>query len=228
MLELYSYYRSPAAYRARLALAVKGLEYKYHGIHPVKNGGEQNTPAYRRLNPQGNVPTLVDGDVVVTQSMAILEYIEEKHPDPHLLPKKPAERAFVRQIANIAAVDIQPLGTLPVLNYMSGELNITQGQKIRWLQYWARQGFDAIEKLLEKTKFRTGPYCCGDDVGFADICLVAQLYDARRHDVSVAGWPIIDEIERNCLKLKAFQDAAPENQPDTPEDQRPALFKGRS
>jgi maleylpyruvate isomerase len=228
MLELYSYYRSPAAYRARAALAVKGLEYKYHGIHPVKNGGEHNTPAYRKLNPQGLVPTLVDGDIIVTQSLAIMEYLEEKHADPHILPKKTAERAFVRQIALIAATDIQPLSTLRVLNYLSGELNIAQSQKTKWHYNWVKQGFDAIEKLLEKSKFRTGPYCCGDHVSIADICLVAQVYDARRYEIPLTAWPIIEDIEKNCLKLKAFQDAAPENQPDTPEDQRPAVLKGKS
>jgi maleylpyruvate isomerase len=228
MLELYSYYRSPAAYRARAALAVKGLEYKYHGIHPVKNGGEHNTPTYRKLNPQGLVPTLVDGDVIVTQSLAIMEYLEEKHADPHILPKKTAERAFVRQIALIAATDIQPLSTLRVLNYLSGELNIAQSQKTKWHYNWVKQGFDAIEKLLEKSKYRTGPYCCGDHVSIADICLVAQVYDARRYEIPLTAWPIIEDIEKNCLKLKAFQDAAPENQPDTPEDQRPAVLKGKS
>lgn len=228
MLQLYSYYRSPAAYRVRTALALKGLEYEYIGLHPVKNGGEQNTPAYKKLNPQGIVPTLVDGDIVISQSLAIMEYLEEKHPDPRLLPRKAAERAFVRQVSLIAATDIQPLMTLRVFNYLSAELNASQAQKTAWHHHWLKQGFDALEKLLENSRFRKGAYCCGEDVTFADICLTAQAYDARRYDMPMTAWPIIEEIEKNCLKLKAFQDAAPENQPDTPEDQRLALLKGRS
>jgi maleylpyruvate isomerase len=225
MMQLYSYYRSPASYRVRLALAVKGLEYAYHGIHPVKNGGEQNTPAYKKLNPQGLVPTLVDGDTVVTQSLAIMEYLEEKHHDPRILPKRTAERAFVRQLSLIMAADVAPLTTLRVFNYMSGELHVSQAQKMAWHHHWLRQGFDAMEKLLEKSAFRTGPYCCGDDVTIADMCLVAQTYDARRYEMPMTAWPIIEEIEQNCLRLKTFQDAAPENQPDTPEDQRPNFLK---
>jgi maleylpyruvate isomerase len=229
MLELYNYYRSPSSYRVRIALAVKGLSYTYHGVHPIKNGGENNTPAYRALNPQGLVPTLVDGDTVITQSLAMIEYLEEKHPEPRLLPKKADARAFVRQIAQIAAVDTQPLNTLRVLNYLSTEVGATQAQKIAWHQHWIKQGLDAIEKLLEKSKFRTGPYCCGDDLTLADLCLVAQVYDARRQDIAISAWPMIEEIEKNCLKLKAFKDASPENQPDTPEDQRPTtILRGRT
>lgn len=228
MLELYSYYRSSAAYRVRIALAVKGLEYKYHGLHPVRNGGEHNAPEYRKLNPQGLVPTLVDGEHVITQSLAIMEYLEEKHPEPRILPRKFAQRAFVRQISQILVSDVHPLNTLRVFNYLSGEMSVTQAQKTKWHHHWIKQGFDAVEKLLEKSIHRDGPYVCGDEASIADMCLVAQVYDARRTDMSMAAWPVISEIEKNCLKLKAFQDAAPESQPDTPEDQRPALLKGRS
>jgi maleylacetoacetate isomerase len=228
MLQLYSYYRSPAAYRVRIALHVKGLEFKYHGVHPVKNGGEHNAPEYKKLNPQGMVPTLTDGKLVLTQSLAILEYLEEKYPEPHILPKKAAERAFVRQISNIVVSDIHPLLTLRVFNHLSGELNASQAQKTAWHHAWLRPGFDALEKLISQSPFRTGPYCCGDEVTVADMCLVSQAYDAHRYGMELSNWPTIAEIEKKCLKLKAFQDAAPENQPDTPEDHRPALLKGKS
>jgi len=228
MMQLYSYFRSPASYRVRIALYLKGLEFKYHGIHPVKNGGEQNTPEYRKLNPQGTVPTLVDGKTVITQSLAIIEYLEEKKPEPRLLPKKAAERAFVRQIAEIIASDINPFSTLRVFNYLSGELGASQAQKTAWHHAWLKEGFDAMEKMLETSAFRTGPYCCGDEVTMADLCLIPQVYDAHRYDMPMTAWPVIQEIEKNCLQLKAFQDASPENQPDTPKDQRPSIAKGRS
>jgi maleylacetoacetate isomerase len=228
MLQLYSYYRSPSSYRVRAALCYKGLEYAYHGVHLVRNGGEQYAPEYKKLNPQGLVPTLIDGETILTQSMAIMEYLEEKHPEPRILPKKAAERAFVRQLAMITVADIQPLTSLRVYNYLSGELGISQAQKTAWHHQWIRQGFDAIEKLLEKSPYRTGLYCCGDHVTIADICLVAQVYDARRYEIQMSSWPLIEEIEKNCLKLASFQTASPENQPDTPEDQRLAVLKGRS
>lgn len=227
MMQLYSYYRSSASYRVRIALHYKGLAYEHHGVHLVRGGGEQHAPAYKKLNPQAQVPTLIDGDFVLTQSMAILEYLEEKHPQPPILPASPEARAYVRQLSLISVADIHPLNNLKVLTHLSGEFGITQDQKTAWYHKWIRQGFDAMETLLDRSPFRTGPYSCGDHVTMADICLVPQVYNARRYDVDMSPWPIISSIEANCLKLKAFLDASPEKQPDTPEDHRAPFMRGQ-
>jgi maleylacetoacetate isomerase len=174
------------------------------------------------------VPALVDGKTTLTQSLAILEYLEEKYPNVHILPKKTAGRAFVRQIANIIVSDVHPLLTLRVFNHLSGELGVSQAQKTAWHHKWLKEGFDAVEKLLEQSPLRTGPYCCGNEVTIADICLIPQIYDARRYDMPLDAWPVITEVAKNCLHLQAFREAAPENQPDTPEDHRPAVVKGKS
>ncbi len=228
MMQLYSYYRSSASYRVRIALNYKGLDYTHHSIHLVKNGGEQHTPEYKALNPQAQVPTFIDGNFLITQSMAIMEYLEEKYPKPRILPKNLEQRAYVRQLAMISVADIHPLNNLKVLNHISGEFGITREQKTVWYHKWVQQGFDAIEKLLDRSPFRTGPYCCGDDVTIADMCLIPQVYNAQRYEMSLAAWPLISAIEQNCLKLKSFIDASPECQPDAPEDQRPAFLKGHS
>jgi len=227
-MKLYSYYRSSCAYRARLALNIKGLPYDCIPVHLVRNGGEQHNPEYKELNPQSLVPTLVTDDgFVLTQSMAIMEYLEEKYPKTPILPKSAEERAYARQISLICVADMHPLNNLRVLNHLSGELGVTQAQKTEWYHKWVRQGFDAIEKILERSKFRTGDYVCGDKATMADICLIPQVYNARRYDVDMSPWPIIDAIDAACLKLQPFIDASPENQPDTPEDQRPAFMKGK-
>lgn len=228
MMKLYSYYRSSCSYRVRIALHYKGLPYEHHSVHLVKNGGEQHTPEYKALNPQQQVPTLVDNDFVLTQSMAIMEYLEEKYPEPALLPKEPQQRAFVRQISLVNVADIHPLNNLKILTHLSGELGVTQEQKTAWYHKWIHQGFDAMEALLQRSPYRTGPYCCGDTVTMADMCLIPQVYNARRYEMPMDAYPLIAEIEKNCLKLKAFQDASPEHQPDTPEDQRPAFLRGHS
>jgi maleylacetoacetate isomerase len=228
MLTLYSYYRSSCSYRVRIALAAKGLDYAYEPVHLVRNGGEQFTPEYKALNPQCFVPVLVDGKTTVTQSLAILEYLNERYPDPSLMPDMPDQRAYVRQIAQIAAADIQPLTSLRVMNHLSGDFSITQQQKNDWCRKWIAQGLEAIEYFVGKSPHRTGPYVCGEKISIADLCLIPQLYDAHRLDVPLEKFPTLCEIERNCLKLKTFADASPENQPDTPEDQRPAFLKGKA
>lgn len=227
-MKLYSYYRSVSSYRVRLALGVKGLAYDYMPVHLVKNGGEQHAPEYKSLNPQSMVPTLVDGNMTLTQSMAIVEYLEDKYPDPALLPKKAEARAYVRQIAMICASDMQPLSSLRVLNHLSGELSVTQAQKTEWYQKWAAQGFDAIEQLVSNNPLKTGDYVCGTSVTLADIFLIPQVYDARRYDMDMSAWPTISAIDAACTALDIFNAACPENQPDTPEDQRPAFLKGKA
>lgn len=227
MMKLYSYYRSSCSYRARIALNFKGLEYEYIPVHLVRNGGEQHRPEYAALNPQELVPTFIDGDFILTQSMAIMEYLEEKYPKPSLMPKDAEQRAYVRQISLIQVADIHPINNLKVLNHLSTELQVTQQQKTEWYHKWIRQGFEATEKLLERSPFRTGPYVCGDQVTLADMCLVPQVYNARRYELPLDNYPIITQIEQNCLKLDCFADASPENQPDTPDDQRPSFIKGK-
>ncbi len=228
MMQLYSYYRSSSSYRVRIALNHKGLGYNYHGIHLLKNGGEQHTPEYKALNPQEQVPTLIDGPFSLTQSMAIMEYLEEKYPQPPLLPKDLEQRAYVRQLSLISVADIHPLNNLKVLTHLMDEFRISQEQKTAWYHKWIRQGFDAMEKLLNRSPFRTGSYCCGDQITMADMCLVPQVYNARRYELSMDTWPIISSIEHNCLKLKTFLDASPEHQPDTPEDHRAPFLKGHA
>ena len=228
MMQLYSYYRSSASYRVRVALNYKGLDYKNHGIHLVRNGGEQHTPAYRALNPQEQVPTLIDDRFILTQSMAILEFLEEKYPKPHILPKEPEQRAYVRQLSLISVADIHPLNNLKVLTHLSNEFSVSQEQKTAWIHKWIRQGFDALETLLDRSPFRTGPYCCGDQITMADMCLIPQVYNAHRYEMPLDSWPLIAAIEQNCLKLKVFLDASPEHQPDTPEDHRAPFLKGHT
>jgi maleylacetoacetate isomerase len=228
MMQLYSYYRSSSSYRVRIALNYKGLAYKHHSVHLLKNGGEQHAPEYKALNPQELVPTLIDGDFLLTQSMAILEYLEEKYPRPHILPKDLEQRAYVRQLSLVSVADIHPINNLRVLTHLSSELGVSQEQKTAWYHNWITLGFDAIEKLLDRSPFRTGPYCCGDQVTMADICLVPQVYNARRYEMSLDRWPLIQAIDHNCLKLKEFLDASPEHQPDTPEEHRAPLVKGHT
>ncbi len=227
-MQLYSYYRSSCSYRARIALNLKGLKYDCIPVHLVKNGGEQHKPEYAQLNPQELVPTFVDGDFVLTQSMAIMEYLEEKYPTPSIMPTGAEERAYVRQISLIQVADIHPLNNLKILNHLSGELQVSQVQKTEWYHKWIRQGFDATEKLLERSKFRTGPFVCGDQPTMADMCLIPQVYNARRYELQMDKYPLICAIEKHCLQLQAFIDASPELQPDAPEDQRPSFMKGKS
>ncbi len=228
MMQLYSYYRSSSSYRVRIALRHKGLDYQYHGVHLLKGGGEQHAPAYKALNPQELVPTLIDGDLTLTQSMAILEYLEEKCPTPPLLPKDIAARAYVRQLSLICVADIHPLNNLKVLTHLTNEFSVTQEQKTAWYHKWITQGFNAVEALLQRSAFRVGPYCCGDQITMADMCLIPQVYNALRYELPMTPWPLISAIDKNCLKLKTFLDASPECQPDTPEDHRAPLMKGHA
>jgi maleylacetoacetate isomerase len=228
MITLYSYYRSPASYRVRIALNIKELKYEYKAIHLVKNGGEQHAPEYKKLNPQEMVPALADGKTVLTQSLAIIEYLDEKHPEPALLPGKADQRAYARQIAQVCASDMHPLDTLRVLNYISGEFSVSQAQRAQWQKKWLIDGLAALEKIIESSPHRTGDFCCGKTVTLADICLIPQLYGARRLGVDISAWPTLAGIETACLALEAFQKASPEDQPDTPEDQRLAALKGHA
>jgi maleylacetoacetate isomerase len=214
-MKLYSYWRSTAAYRVRIALNLKGLDFEYVPVNLVKDGGEQHGSAFRAVNPQGRVPVLVDGDVTISQSLAIIEYLEEKYPAPRLLPASFPERAFARQIALAVACDIHPLNNVSVLAYLSGNLGADEAARREWYHHWVMEGFRAIETMLA-AHGSAGPYCLGKDVSLADIFIVAQVYNARRFEVPLEGYPRIVGIEAACLALDAFERARPENQPDAP------------
>jgi maleylpyruvate isomerase len=209
-VKLYSYFRSSAAYRARIALNLKGLSYETVSVHLVKDGGHNRRPEYRAVNPQMRVPALVaPGGEVLIQSLAIIEYLDETHPEPPFLPKDPIARAKVRGLAELIACDIHPLNNTSPLRYLKNQMGQEQGAIDAWYHHWVREGFEALEALLEP-----GPYACGKVVTLADICLVPQVANARRLKVPLDKFPKIVGVDAACLKLPAFDAARPENQPD--------------
>ena len=207
---LYSYFRSSAAYRARIALNLKGLAYEQRPVHLVR--GEQRGADYLKLNPQGFVPMLVVGDRRLTQSLAIIEYLEEKHPLPPLLPASAEDRAWVRAVALAIACDIHPLNNTRVLRYLSRELQLDEPRRNEWYRHWVREGFAAIETELAARA--TGPFCLGDAPTLADVCLVPQVANANRLQVDLAPYPRIRAINEACLALEPFAAAQPSRQPD--------------
>lgn len=210
---LYTYWRSSAAYRVRIALNIKGVEYDSRSVHLVRDGGEQHSPAYRQINPQGLVPALVHEDRIYSQSLAIIEYLEERYPEPSLLPRDPGDRARVRGLAQMVACDIHPLNNSRVQKYLVGELGLGDEQKLAWYRHWITLGFEAIEARLDQDGY-TGRFCHGDTVGLADLCLVPQVYNAERFGCDVSVFPTITRINTACLELDAFLRATPESQPD--------------
>ncbi len=210
-LILYSYWRSSASYRVRLALALKGLAHELRPVHLVKNGGEQHTDAYRALNPQGLVPTLVHGELVLNQSLAIIEYLDELFPVKPLLPTTPDGRAQARAIAQLIACDIHPLNNLRVLAYLVEAGGFDEAARLAWYRHWTESGLAAVETLLSR---HDAPFCCGEEPGLADCCLLPQVYNARRFNCPLDG---LDRIQAICARLEGRQDvqaARPENQPD--------------
>lgn len=212
MLELYSYFRSSAAYRVRIALALKGLKFDMAPIHLVRGGGEQHAAAYRRLNPEGLVPTLVDNAGVLTQSLAIIEYLDEAYAPAILLPTDAIGRARVRSLALHVACDIHPINNLRVLQYLEHELAVDKSRRITWYRHWVRQGFQSIEAQLQSPQ--TSQFCHGDTPTLADCCLIPQVYNARRFEVDLSPFPTIMRIDTACASVAAFQTARPEAQPD--------------
>ncbi|MHB8426131.1 MAG: maleylacetoacetate isomerase [Gammaproteobacteria bacterium] len=212
-MELYTYFRSSAAYRVRIALNLKGLKADYRYVHLVKDGGQQHSPGYKAINPQELVPALVDEGHVLTQSLAIIEYLEETHPQPPLLPKDAPGRARVRALAQVVACDIHPLNNSRLLKYLERELHADETARNTWYRHWVVEGFTALEKLLAGNS-RTGKFCHGDQPTLADICLVPQVFNAKRFEIDRAPFPTIRRIHDHCLTLKAFTDAAPEKQAD--------------
>jgi len=209
-VKLYSYFRSSAAYRVRIALNHKGIAYETIPIHLVKDGGHNRRPEFRAVNPQMRVPVLVTaaGDILI-QSLAIIEYLDETHPEPALLPKDPIARAKVRALAELVACDIHPLNNIGPLRYLKNTMGQEQSAIDDWYHHWVIAGFEALEALIEPA-----PYVCGDRVTLADLSLVPQVYNARRLKVPLDRFPKIVGVDAACMALTAFDRARPENQPD--------------
>lgn len=208
-MKLYTYFRSSAAYRVRIALNLKDIAYEGVSIHLTKDGGQQKTPEYRAINPQMRVPTLeLSSGEKLIQSLAIIEYLDEVFPEPALLPKDAIERAHVRAAAQLIACDIHPLNNLVTLQYLR-KLGHDDATVNEWYTSWVMAGFEALEPLL-----KPGPYAFGSQVGLADICIVPQVFNARRFKVPVERFPNIAAVDAACAKLPAFEKARPENQFD--------------
>jgi maleylacetoacetate isomerase len=210
-VKLYGYFRSSAAYRVRIALALKKLSVETAFVHLMK--GEQYSPEYTRINPQNLVPVLEDEGTLLHQSLAIMQYLDERHPDPPLLPADALGRARARSLALLIACEIHPLNNPRVLNYLTGKLGISEDQKLEWYHHWVITGFTALETRLA-TEPGTGRFCHGDTPGFADCVLVPQVANARRFKVDLTPFPTICRIDAVCRELEPFKQAAPENQPD--------------
>lgn len=208
---LYGYFRSSAAYRVRIALNLKGLAYDNHFIYLQKN--DQLSDDYARLNPQKQVPALVDGGTLLTQSLAIIEYLDETHPTPAFLPSGATDRARVRALALAIACDIHPLNNLRVLRYLVKEMGLPEEKKDQWYRHWVENGLQAVEKMLTASP-ATGRFCHGDSPTMADICLVPQVANARRFNCDLSACPTVERIDAECRKLEAFARAAPDKQPD--------------
>lgn len=212
-MKLYTYFRSSAAYRVRIALNLKGIEAEPSPVHLLKDGGEQFGAAYDALNPQHLVPLLEDDGLVLTQSLAIIEYLDETYARQPLLPHDAHGRARVRALSQAIACDIHPIDNLRVLKYLSDKLGVSPDQKTEWYRHWVALGLAALERQVAGNP-ATGSFCHGDTPTMADCCLVPQLYNARRFDCDLAPYPVLTAIAQRCEALPAFAAARPENQPD--------------
>ena len=210
-MTLYDYYRSTACYRVRIALEYKGISYEKTPVHLVNHGGEQRHPDYLALNPQGLVPALEVNGAILTQSIAIIEYLDDIYPEKPLLPKDPIARAHVKSLALLIACDIHPLNNLRVLQQLKQDFQATEEQTTRWYHHWLKTGFDAFESRLQ-TLPRCMDVCFGDSVSLADLCLIPQVYNAERFHFSMENYPLIQRIYAYCLQLSAFSRAFPESQ----------------
>ena len=214
-LELYNFWRSSASYRVRIALNLKSLPYTYHGVDLTKNGGEQFSAQYRGVNPQSRVPTLVHDGQRYTQSLAIIEYLDEVFPGARLIPKDPVDRARVRMLSQIIACDIQPLQNTSTTKYLKEKLKLDDAAISEWLREWITRGLDAFSALLERDHL-SGKFCHGDTPTLADVCLVAQVVGARGQQFDLAPYPTSVRIADDCLKLPPFANAHPRQRPDAP------------
>jgi maleylpyruvate isomerase len=208
-MELFNYFRSSASYRVRIALALKGLDYDYRPVHLAKS--EQFNESYSAVSAARLVPLLRDGEHTVTQSLAIIEYLEETHPTPALLPAAPAERARVRALAMDIACEIHPLNNLRVLRYLTRDLKVSEDDKNRWYRHWVETGLEVVERQLAA---RPSAFCHGDAPTLADCCLVPQIFNARRFDCRLDHVPNVMRVFGACMALPAFEATRPENCPD--------------
>ena len=207
---LYDYFRSSAAYRVRITLNLKGLAYEQKPVSLAKD--EHKTKTYKQVNPQGLVPAVeLDDNTVLTQSLAICEYLDETHPQPALLPAVSKERARVRALAGLVACDIHPVNNLRILKYLTGELSISEEAKLKWYRHWVTEGFVGLEAMLQNPQ--TGAFCHGDEPTLADVCLVPQVFNARRFECDLSPYPTLSRIADRCNQLPAFANAHPDKQP---------------
>jgi maleylpyruvate isomerase len=211
-MKLYTFFRSSASYRVRIALNLKGLAYEQMPIHLRRAGGEQFAAAYKAINPQALVPALEDNGGILTQSLAIIEYLEERYPKPPLLPADPADRALVRSMALVVACEIHPIQNLRVLVHLKKHLQQSEDDLNRWARHWIDLGLTALEQMTATPKH--GKFCFDDTPTLADICLVPQLVNARRFGCDLSAYPTLLQIEKTCNALPPFANAAPEKQPD--------------
>jgi maleylacetoacetate isomerase len=210
-MKLYGYFRSSAAFRTRIALNLKGLEYEQVSL--VLRRGDQRQPDYLEKNPLGLVPTLEEEGQFLIQSLAIIEYLDETHPEPPFLPGHPADRARVRGLAYAVACDIHPIDNLRVLKYLSKPLGQDDKAIEAWFNHWITLGFEGMERIMARDG-QTGEFCHGDEPSLADICLVPQVFNSMRYDLDLGAYPTIRRVFENCMKLEAFDKARPEKQPD--------------
>jgi len=214
VIKFYGYFRSSSAYRCRIAFNLKGVKTDFASVHLRREGGQQKHPDYRSINPQALVPAVKDGDFVLTQSLAIIEWLDEIHPHPPLLPSNVDERAWVRAFAQSIACDIHPLQNLRVLDYLKAELGQDQHAADLWCRRWIGDGLKACEALLERRPFR-GPFANGDRPGLADICLIPQLFSADRFGIEISELKHLNAVRAACEELEAFAAAHPSRQPDS-------------
>ncbi|PMJ99671.1 maleylacetoacetate isomerase [Vibrio sp. 10N.261.55.A7] len=208
---LYGYWRSSAAYRVRIALNLKGIEYQHRSVHLVKNGGEQHAEHFKSINPNELVPVLVDGDVQLNQSLAIIDYLDEYYPEVEITPTDVKIRYLVKSLAQDIAIDVHPINNLRVMQYLTKNFDTDENQKLDWTQHWMTVGFTALEKKLVAV---SGRYCVGDTITLVDVCLIPQIYNAKRFGLDLASYPTIGRIVDSLEHHPAFIAAAPENQPD--------------
>ncbi len=213
MIKLYSYYRSSAAYRVRISLHLKAVDWTCIPVNLLKN--EQLTKSYQNLNPQNVVPTLSVDEISITQSLAIIEWLDEQYPTSLLLPESLLGKAQVRSLAYQIAMDIHPLNNLKVTKYLKSKMGLDESQKILWYQHWIKQGFTALELSLQQVN-SDGKFCFEGKVSLADVCLIPQVYNAQRFECNLNDYPLIQSISAHCNTLTAFMKSAPEMQIDCP------------
>ncbi|OFZ31811.1 MAG: maleylacetoacetate isomerase [Bdellovibrionales bacterium RIFCSPHIGHO2_01_FULL_40_29] len=219
-LILYSYFRSSTSFRVRIALALKDLDYEYRPVHLLNNGGEQNQSPYRQINPIGGVPTLIHNGKTLSQSLVIMEYLDDAFPETYqLFPKSIFQRAKVKQFCENINADMHALGNLKVLQYLESKHGYTQSDKEAWVQHWFHQGFKALETMLAET---ATDYCFGEVITAADALLIPMMVTAERFKLDLTSYPLAMKIFKNCMQNSAFITAHPIRQPDTPNDLKPA------